>query len=283
MIWLFEYLGDRDRHQLIAEELRKRGEQVVPIYDRAYLFGDQNWRCPEEIKSLPDDARVLTMGSVNICKLVKQLRPNWRPGVWDNWELITPLALKDGPLTPYVLSPSYEIMSWATLKEQAASILSQGSPLFIKPAADIKLFSGRVVSHQGWDDFKQYVTTNGRMLRDEALVMVAYATTQPPDREWRFYVHQPSGDVIAGSRYKAHGKSDIIPGFEYGAADLARDVVRHNKLRFVNPIIVIDVCRIGQTYKIIEVGTFSPAGVYQPNIQALVDRLIDVCDELYGK
>lgn len=271
-------IGDDTRR--MEEEAKRQGCLTVVLRDAAVLFEMNNLVWPKE---LPVDKPVMSHGAINLCTCIRHCCVPLKPGLWDNheaagYERFIP------KLREWMLNGDCLILPWETVRTHYTTLFHTQPRLFIKPAACTKAFTGTTVDLVGWSEFVEHVTSapNGAYrLRNDDKVVVAPATKidQPIEREWRFFVLQ-GGGVVTGSQYRADGRSAVEPGWEQGAYWLADFVSRQGLI--VDPVYVVDVCRIGDEYKVVELGTFSPAGIYAADVPCLVSTVNQICEMLYG-
>lgn len=253
---------------LVAEVKRQNGN-VIPLSDPIYLFAEAReaaTRFPKELDELPEDALVMAQGSLGLCRTVRLGKPKWRPGAWDNEAAVHYTNYKKY-VGSWMLNRDALVLTWGALRANNKEELFRlyGPRLFSKPAACNKLYTGCVIDREGWDEFVKHVDQQPGFVKREEEVIVGAAVPKL-DSEFRFFVRP--GEVIAGSQYRRGGRNDIQPGWESGAYGLAYDVAC-TELR-VDPIYVVDICRVGDEYKVLEFGTFSPCGLYAPDMRALV-------------
>ncbi len=278
--WLFEQIDNRDNGSLLIEEVRRQGCKTVVLKDRAVLYDPIAAHWPKE---LAKDEFCIAHGSLNLCNsiryAVEEFKP--QPGIWDNRAAVA-YDKFHGPLQEWLLNDSCLFLPWNTVKKDYRTLFETHPRLFIKPAACDKAFGGCTVDLPGWPDFVKYAQkANGRHIDGDDIIVIAPATeiTKPIEREWRFYVLQ-SGGVVTGSQYRADGTTMYSPLVEEGAHELA-DLVSQQGL-IVDPIYVVDICRIGGEYKVVELGTFSPSGIYMPDLECLVSTVNQLCEITYG-
>lgn len=281
MIWLVESMHSSSSEQgtkdLIAELKRRELRVETPRDFGSYLFGDQALPRRSELP-FPDDALVMGVGTLGMSRMIKVGFPKLRPGVWDNMGAID-FDLVADQIGPYLLNGVYLKLPWATVCcEPAMLFKALGPRLFIKPNANDKLFDGCTVDEPGFNDFLIYATSNGRKLYGDTEIIVAPAVKRI-EAEWRYYV-RAEGGVITGSQYRRDGRLAIAPTSEAGAWDLADTISRQGLV--VDPVYVVDVCRVDGDYRVVELGTFSPCGIYAPDLPKLVDAVTEICDKHYG-
>lgn len=278
--WLFEKpVNDITDHGMLLEaEARRQGCKTFVLRDRAMLYEPLPERWPQEV---PRDGMVMTHGSLNLCNAVRFATHELKPGIWDNR---APAAYDQihGTLQEWMLNDGCLFLPWSVVCAEYKTLFETHPRLFIKPTAIDKAFGGCTVDEPGWADFVKYAQkANGCQVLADTMIAVAPALdiTTPIEKEWRFYVLQ-GGGVVTGSQYQSGGRTVISPLVEEGARELADLVSRQGLV--IDPVYVVDICRVGTEYKVVELGTFSPSGVYAPDIPCLVSTINQICEQLYG-
>jgi len=256
-----------EEHRDFARTIARHGSDVTITKDPVslYLHDDDSWAVRLDA-SLGESTNVLCMGSLGMCDAVKRVRPAWVPGVWDNRRAVSMYAAQHFLTDSMLNRPLF--LTWHFVQQHIPQLFASFGPrLFIKPSECSKLFDGSIVDEVGWADFLQHVSSNGRDVPPKTLVAVSPAV--PPQalvHEWRFFVDATA--VITGCRVRTAGKLDLSPTVEHGAAELAAaTAIRMH----VDPIFVVDICRVGEVYRVVELGTFSPAGIYCVDQDKLVE------------
>lgn len=244
---------------------------------------DHMWLCPgvtvvrnekvdgdaaDKIAKLPDSAPVICTGTLGMCRTVKTARPQWFPGVWENDHACAMHAVHD-VLGRDFLNADAGYYPWHFVQQNRDLFLQRYGPrLFIKPSNCNKLFDGATVDAGGFADFVEHVrSANGRIVPNDELLLVGPAVKHGAiAAEWRFFVTH--GRVITGCQVRKSGQYDLSTHVETGAIDLALAVAMLPL--WIDPIFVVDVCRVGDEYKVVELNTFAASGVYVVDYHALI-------------
>jgi len=142
--------------------------------------------------------------------------------------------------------------------------------LFIRPDADSKSFSGTVMSFSeirswvqklGVENSAQSVTTRTPIIVGEAFHI---------KEEWRLWIVNKK--VVAASQYAFEHQLVKKEGCPKEVIDFAEQVC----LSYVpEAIFVMDICRCGEDYYIVECGCMNSAGFYAADIGAIVTAVSD--------
>lgn len=150
----------------------------------------------------------------------------------------------------YLLNANYIMLPFGEIKRRKEWIVSNfGNEVFIRPSSGGKSFTGKVI--KDWDKDLRFIRAD-----PETLVIIA----KPVDiaYEWRTVVVE--GKVIASSQYKTFGRvvqRETVPE----ALQYAQDVL--NTVKYSpDPIWTLDICLTNNEFKVLEVGSFSCAGLY---------------------
>ena len=143
---------------------------------------------------------------------------------------------------------------------------------FIRPVKDNKAFSGMVM------EFHEYQTWLGRLFANEEasdldfdldeIVMVS--SVKDIKQEIRFWI--VNGEIVTHSMYKLgkrvqyHEEAMTDPD----AVDFVKNMI---KIWEPDKAFVLDVARVDDEYKIIEINNINSSGLYKANVFKLVDAL----------
>jgi hypothetical protein len=148
------------------------------------------------------------------------------------------------------------------------STYDQDSNWFIRPNADTKTFSGRVMSFsqiKAWGE--QIVGSNDIELSLESLVFVS--SPKKIDKEWRNFI--VDGKVISSSRYLVGGELNVSPN------DIPSDMIDfvHDRCQEFTPhqIFVMDVSLFEKKYYILECNCFNGTGFYANDISKIIKAI----------
>lgn len=136
---------------------------------------------------------------------------------------------------------------------------------FAKPDRDLKSFDGTVFDAEKFPFFIERVRHYGNY---DPETRICVSSIKHPEVEWRFVLVEQK--VVAFSQYRVDRKLNIQSVAESHAIKFAEEIAKYAS---PNDVYVMDVCRIGNTYKVIEYNTFNCSGLYACNIYAIVDSI----------
>jgi hypothetical protein len=264
--WLLEPEVFQYESKPIIEALERRGiEHKVCEFGKTY---------EDVVKVFDPDDCVVVHGSLQLGRAV-QKRTRWIPGAYCNLPRFECLYYYPR-FGEHLLNYDYAMFPLGALKDRGDWLeyhFGVNGCVFLRPSSGFKTFTGRVVEFCEWD----------RELRDlsfrldpETLVLVC----QPIEvvKEWRLVV---TDRVIAYSQYK-EGKglvrltgSDLLKVREtpQEVLDYGQQVL--SEVRFnPDPIWTLDICETaGGELKVLEVGSFSCAGLYACDPEPIIDEV----------
>lgn len=205
---------------------------------------------------------VVVYGSIGVQKLAR--KHGWEPGVWAApTELASRLLLGDlylnGDLTSLAMSRVEDhILDKGLLDED----------IFIKPNADTKEFAGLVMKGSEFSPWYEKMKQIGYLDKNDFEVVISSAKTI--GCEWRIVV--VDGKISSYSLYRQWQR--VMP--EHHILPEVEALVMEAHSRFSpSPVYVIDVCQVGNGFKIIEYNTFNSAGLYECEVERIIDDVTE--------
>ena len=161
--------------------------------------------------------------------------------------------------------------SWAMLKWQIENLPgslpwnAHTGKMFVRPNSGFKTFAGTVL------DIGRNLDVDVKTLDQHTSVMpetlVLYSTAFPLEGEFRFVIADKQ--VIAGSEYRWDGKLDVRRDWPQSCWDLAQKVADHEWQ--VDIAYTCDVALLDGEPRIVELNSFSSAGLYACDLERVVD------------
>jgi hypothetical protein len=229
----------------------------------------------------PDDC-VVVYGSINLVRRLLERNPwaknAWQPTAW--------MTLKNLECVSYythwrkhMLVRQNAFVTWKMLnddKEFYYDRFSVDDCIFVKPNANLKLFSGKVVPI---DDFEHFYRqeTDCYDVHTDALCVIAKPYRL--SHEWRFMVCD--GKVITGSLYRENGESSLSPNVDPLALAVAEKVAQDPWQP--DPAYVVDVAQSGDEYGLLEIGSANCAGMYECDASLFANALSALAEQEYSE
>jgi len=231
---------------------------------------------------IEEDDCVVTYGSINLAKRLLERNPwaknTWQPTAW--------MTLKNLECVSYythwrnhMLIRQNAFVTWKMLhddKEFYYERLSVDDSLFVKPNANLKLFTGKVVPIDDFEKFYRMETDCYDVPPDTLCVI---AKPYKLSHEWRFVVCE--GKVVTGSQYRVDGNPETSPRVDLKAKEVAERVACDPWQP--DPAYVVDVAQSGDEYGLLEIGSVNCAGMYECDAAAFVTALSDLAEREYSE
>lgn len=167
-----------------------------------------------------------------------------------------------------LLNQNYLMLPFGELKRRkdwVFSTLQQKESVFLRPSSGYKTFTGTIVDLDEWESAIKFY---GFKINPEELVVVAPPVTIL--KEWRFVIVE--GEVITGSQYKEDGEMVRELECPQEVFNYAQQVVDFANYK-PEPAWTLDVAETENGYKVIEVGSFSCAGLYVCDYEKVIKRI----------
>jgi hypothetical protein len=214
-----------------------------------------------EAPEYPKDKAAIFYGSTS---LMNQVYPN--PGLFYDPALFS--------MENYLLHYADRMLNYEASLSTLALLLTADYPaeklLFIRPDADSKSFSGTVMA---FADIQTWANKLGQNSVAEDLHLDTPIVVGPAfhiKEEWRLWIVDKK--VVAASQYayehRLHKVADCPDGVKEFATAACEVYVPHD-------IFVMDICRCGEDYYIVECGCLNSAGFYSADIRVIVAAVSD--------
>lgn len=162
----------------------------------------------------------------------------------------------------WICLPANELIANAA---DVAAELGCTKQLFVRPDSPLKPFSGRVLDVAA---ISLRSLDHGFYYEDETLPVIA-APVADVGREWRFVVVE--GRVVAGSGYDADTRSAAASGEDTEALNLAEEIA--SSMPPPAPVYVMDICKVGDDCRLLELNPFGGADLYDCDASAIVESV----------
>jgi hypothetical protein len=252
----------RDVRWVVQENLGSADDvaKLTAFLDRMYVpwsplrvipFDDT----PPEV---PTDGAVIFYGSTTLMRNVARAG-RWDPGVYFDESRFAFEALRDG-YGDALLNAASEVL---TVGEFVARDLDPEAEFFVRPANDLKEFTGAVHAFgelRGWRD--GLAASNGPLGLDTRIQVAP-----PVDviAEWRTVV--VDGRVVASSQYRSNGRLKVTGEVPAAVTDFAATMAARYAPA---PVFVLDVGEVEAGLRVVETNCFNSAGFYWCDLHAVV-------------
>lgn len=284
MIWILEQDIFEENMGRLTDEIVYQGHKSVILSDTSLSVLQNNKFC-DQIPSQLDEPNIF-YGSLQMADMVLH---------HTNWQVFRNLnnykcSVYYPKLFKYLLNARRcAFLPFKLLKVQKNWVLetfgsnnSKGERcVFVRPNDGAKSFTGQVVWEDSWDRDIQLMSYYD--VPDDHMCVAA--SPIKINKEYRFVV---CGDrVITGSLYKEKDTlvSECIDA-KHEAFKFAQDVINETKWE-PDPVWTLDVCDseiAGIPFlSVLEIGSFSCAGLYGCNMTDVVREVTKVCEKEYAE
>jgi len=214
----------------------------------------------------PEEDCVIFYGSLQTARRLQQ-KAKWIPGVYatlPNYECTHYYAY----LGKYLLNSDYVMLPFGELnrrKDWLLKTLGNNGCLFIRPSSGFKIFTGKVVYKETWD--KDIELLGWYDVEPEKTVVVA----EPRNilKEWRIVIVDKK--VVTGSLYRSCGTVDQQSGLPQDVLDYANEIASQGFQP--DRAWTADICQVSDGLQLLEIGSFSCAGLYKCDMQKVVQAV----------
>jgi hypothetical protein len=198
-------------------------------------------------------------GSIGIQKLAD--RHGWSPGVF-------PVPTEDEAaiaLGDLYLNSDAMMMKMSEVEAYLAKTIT-GEEVFIKPDTDTKEFAGQVIDAAQFSSWYAGMIDSGYLDGNDFYVVVS--SPKKLGCEWRVVV--VDGKIVTSSLYRQWG---MVKAEEHILPEVVEVVMAAHAKLVPGPVYVIDIAQHGDEFKVIEYNTFNSAGLYECNVEAIIDAV----------
>lgn len=253
---LDSYMIDNSYHERLDESLVAMGYEVVV---------DKYYPCQEfpEIRHFSDSDCVVLYGSISFVNQHQKKR-KFVPGAYFSREGFLCSRYMHRLPSRVLANHDYLMLPYGEFLRQHRRIygLFNTDKIFLRPDSGSKTFTGLAI-HE--DDFEHETNTLNKLLNVDHDSMVLVASCKKIDVEYRFFIVR--GEVVTGSQYKVDDDLIISPVVSKKCLALAQEIAQgpfQVDLAYACDIGIVD----GEA-KVIELNSFSAAGLYAADVKAL--------------
>ena len=187
----------------------------------------------------------------------------------------------------HMLNQEYMMLPWYAIpknKDKIFSAYGNNGCVFMRPNSGDKTFTGYIFTQEKWDEELRRAGFYDPNPQDICLI----AEPQNIYSEWRFVVVK--GQIVAGSRYKlmnelCTGEADSSCFNWQYAQSVVDDICSKEQEHWEVPRCwCIDTCCLmNGERKVVEVGCFSCAGLYDSNLDIIVNAVSNAAIEEWNE
>lgn len=266
--WLIESDVFDPKVRTLIQEVERQGMRAVVLSDTKYFDVDY-------FRLFGDFDCVIFHGCLDMARHIMR-KTDWTPGAY-----CTPEAYNCTSYYPklgkYLLAQNYAMLPYGDLfrsQDFLYGTFGIDGTIFIRPNSGLKPFTGQTVYTKYFCKGVEYMGYGG--IKPSDLVVVS--EPRNIEAEWRFVV--VDGKVITGSLYRFQGESaDYLgPGYSEESFEFAQEVADESYVP--DRAYTIDVCKtyVGNYY-LLEINSFSCAGLYHCDLEAIVREVSRVALE----
>ena len=261
--WIIENFTHESSYMDLVKAIKAEGCDLKEIKGE-FKYSD--------LQGYNEEAPVIFLGSIGMTELVRQKMICSFPVAYCNQPnyLCTRYMSRYGK---YLFNDNYAIVSLAELERRKFfyyGTFGKDAMIFIRPDSGQKPFQAQLVDII---DFDRFVSTN-RSIEHELVVV---STPKTINGEWRFVVSKKQ-DIIAVSTYRFQGQICKIPSAPKKATDLVKEMLQVGY--YPDSVFVMDVCEDNDgTYWLLELNSFSSAGLYECNKTDIVTKVGAIAEE----
>lgn len=279
--WLVENFEPDNKIWKLIEELKSRKQPIEVVdYYNFYLNNkvlDENGMPSKS--SFNDNDCVIFQGSIQLALWIKRNKP-WVPGVWMDLEKFN-CSYFYSYLGDFLFNSDYEFTTIGEYKRRHSDFFKKygiDDCLFIRPNNGMKTFSGQIFKSErhisDWNYFDMSTRAEDLIVVSSPKIIVG---------EWRFAIGR--GEIIASSMYQHNGKPSQLPGAPKEAYNVVKDIIKIiEKECPIDPMYVVDIALTSDgKYKLMELNSFTSAGLYEMDKKIIVDAVNRIAVEEWAE
>lgn len=276
--WLFEESMLRTSyHERMDDVCKELGipYQVVKYVPIASSFGEAPF---DEAPTFDKGDCVVTYASIEAVNGVKYYDKNYIPsGYIQEKELACKKYMPQIP-SEDLLNSDYIMLPYGEFLKRREKVydLFNTNKLFIRPDSGLKTFAGTTIH---LEDFDYEINTLEKLTSVEKDTIVVIAPIQPIEKEYRVVIG--NRDVIASSLYKIKGNVIMKEGAPEEVIELAKKI---GQIEWQPDLVyTCDIATLTDgSAKVIELNSFSCAGLYACNLRDIVTKVSEIALKEYN-
>lgn len=224
-----------------------------------------------------NDECIVSYGSIEHLQSLGYYNKGYYPLYYMNKETLSCKDYLSKIPSKYLLNANFIMLPYGSFKDRKEQVydLFHTNKLFIRPDSGLKTFAGTTIHY---DDFDYELNTLEKLtgVLDNTLILIS--NIQPIKKEYRILVGD--GDIIASSMYKHNDKVVMKEGAPEGAKELAKIIA--NQEHQPDKAYTVDIAELENgEFKVIELNSFSCAGLYACNLYDVVKGISKIAENDY--
>lgn len=215
---------------------------------------------------------VVFNGSIEMCKLVMPILygQGCSPILYCTWENYQ-CHRWYGLLAKFLFNDDYVMVPLSEVKRRMwwfYGAFAKEATIFIRPDSGDKTFKGGAIDLQDFERFYDQYEAD----KDQMVIVSSPKTIRG---EWRFVVTAQTEEIIAVSSYRYQGLATRVPSAPHGATDLCKTILAQGY--YPDKVFCIDIAEDADgNFWLLELTSFSSAGLYACNMDAIVKRVSEI-------
>ena len=257
--WILESDVFPNSHGELRKAISNAGHRIVDSQDEWWLH---------EPPEFDPETPVVFHGSLGNAAVI-EMKAIWFPGSFCPVNEFCCTAWYP-QANPWLIHRRWRCLPANELIVNATSVAAEigcTDQIFVRPDSPLKPFSGRVLDV---DSVSLKSLDHGFYYEDETLPVIV-APIVDVGREWRFVVVKDR--VVAGSGYDADTRSAAGSSDQGGPFSLAEEIA--SSIVAPAPVYVLDICQVGDGFRLMELNPFGGADLYDCDAVAIVAAISD--------
>lgn len=255
----------------LVEEIRKQGH-FCDFVDYQSILNDPNCTSadvlPHNKGNFNNSDTIMFQGSIGMAQWLLRHRSDWYPLVWlsrENYKCSTYYPKYRDYLinSDYVLAPIEQL-----LDNQYLWDLKMGHELFIRPDDGLKSFSGRL--------YDLYVSENIKKDTQGLSGIALISSGKNISEEFRIICAK--GEIVTGCKYTSTDIMDFETSCPPDVLEYAQTVLKEINW-YPDPMFSMDICRSNGDLYVLELNSFSCAGLYDCDLEKIVKKMVEILNE----
>jgi len=265
--WIVENFTHESSYVDLVKAIKKEGCDLKEIKKDFSFF---------DLEGYDAESPVIFFGSIEMTKIVQTQLSHCSPVAFCTQEnyLCTKYMSHYGK---YLFNDRYAMMTLKELHRQKFEyygLFGKDAMMFIRPDSGQKPFQAQLVD---LIDFDKFVDQNEADWHN----LVVVSSPKNIRGEWRFVVTNKK-EIIAQSTYRYQGQITRIPSAPAGATKLVKEMLEVGY--YPDSVFVMDVCEDNDgNYWLLELNSFSSAGLYACDKTAIVQRVSAIAEEEWNR